>query len=313
VGIDYTTTDLVDSIKRRAVIPTSQQLYPDRDLVKMASEELQSDIVPLMMKMQEEYFVNNYDQAISGTQTEYFMHPRAMGEKLRDAVLLNADGKEVNFPYIGPDTVKRKWSVGSYPYLNNRGWYFEGDKIIITPDTSEITSYQLRQKYYRRPNNLVVVADAGQITLIVGKVLTLSNFPAAWTASTTFDIIKNTPSFRAWGEDLAVSAVDATAKTITLVDAVPDNVAVGNWVAEAGFSPIPQLPYDIFKLLAQRVAVVVLEGLGDATGLKSAADVYKDMVDKFNALINPRADGSPKKVNRGSHFFGGASRSRRTW
>ena len=94
---------------------------------------------------------------------------------------------------------------------------------------------------------------------------------------------------------------------------LPDDLAVGDWVAETGFSPIPQIPFEAHKLLEQRVVIKILEGLKDQTGMKMAEDGYEAMVEKFTQLVTPRVDGAPQKLvsRRGLRAY--ARSSPRMW
>lgn len=307
MSIDYTSTALIESVKRRALIPRSQMLYPSEDIAAILTEELHSDIVPLIMDVREEYFVTFYDQTIDTSVNSYQIHSRAIGNKLRDVVLLNTNGLEVSVPRGEADHLKHQWGTGnSGPYLNQLCFIYQDDQITLFPNASALGTYQLRQKYFRRPNNICLESAAGKITVkdSATKTLTLNNMPASWSTLTSCDIIKGSPSFRSHGDDLAISSVDVTAKTVTLTAAIPTNVAVGDWVTEPGISPVAQIPYEVHKLLEQRTAIKLLEGLGDTEGLRSAADVYKDMVDKFRSLVTPRADGSPKRIVSSGPLFG---------
>lgn len=316
MNIDFTTTAMLASIKRRAMIPTSQVLFQDSDLLSILTEELQSDIVPLILSVREDHFVHNYDVDIDATVNRYAIHLRAFGQKLKDLVLLNDNDREVNIPRANPSSIKQEQAFGySYPVSAGRVFFFEGDEVVIFPDTATLGGMQLRQKIYRRPNNLVAQSAAGQITAIdtTTKVLTLGNVPNTWTAASVIDIIKGTPGFKSRGDDLALTAVDATAKTVTLSAAVPSGVVVGDWVSLAGESPIPQIPYETHHILAQRGMIKVLEDLGDQSGLQAAADVYKDMVSKFLIMMSPRADDSPKRLVSASPLFGEGRRNAGWW
>lgn len=309
--IDYTTTALIASVKRKATLPNSQQLFKDADILAVATEEMQTDTVPLLMAVREDYLVAKYDQSIDTTVSTYALHRNAIGGKLRDLVLLDSNSREVSLPRLNPDELKKQ----SSPWLNLRGFYFEGNNIIIYPDTSALGAFTMRQKFFRRPNDLVPVTDAGQITAInrTTKKLTLANCPSTWAITDTFDIIKGTPGFDALGEGLAITAVDATTKILTFSATLPTTVAVNDWVALSSFSPIPQLPFEAHNLLYQRTVIKILEALGDNMGLQAAADVYKDMRGKFEVMVAPRADGSPKRFVRGSQLFRGGARSGVPW
>lgn len=293
MSIDYTTTALVAKVKRDAILPSSQNLYLPADIIAVLSDELQSVIVPLLMAVREEYLVVNYDQAITSGDYTYFVAPRAVGQKLRAVVLLDSAGNEIKLGRIEPE------DVATSPWLanpNNIGFSMDNDQIILFPNTANLTAYSLRQKIFRRPNDLIATGSAGQITTIntATKEVTLNRMPSTWTTSTTFDMIKGTPSFRAHAEDRAITTISGFVLTFTAT--LPTDLAVGDWIAEAGFSPIPQVPYEVHKLLAQRGVVRVLEGMGDANGKNMAEATYEDMVKRFREMVSPRVDGSPRKV-----------------
>jgi len=314
VNIDFTTTALLESIKRRAMIPASQVLFTDAELLSVLTEELHADIVPLILSVREDFFLYNHDQSIDASENKYAIHARAFGQKLKDAVLLNSDGKEVDLPRSNPSSLKKEQSKGTF-LSSGPTFYFEGDEVVIYPDTSNLGSMSLRMKIYRRPNNLVAQSAAGQITAVDTslKTITLSNLPSAWAAGDDVDVIKGQPGFKSRGDDQDVASIVTATKTLTMTAAIPDGTAVGDWVSLAGDSPIPQIPYEVHNILAQRGAIKVLESLGDASGLQAAADVYTDMVDKFKITVTPRADDSPKRLVSSSPLFGDNGRSSGWW
>lgn len=315
MNIDFTTAGTLDSIKFRAMIPASQLLYQDADLLMILTEELHADIVPLLMAVREDYLVTNYDYTITPTQNAYPITPRAFGVKLKDVVLVNSSGFEISLPRSDPGTTKHQYSGVYPPYTYRRSFFFRDDKVIIFPDATVLSAFTLRMKVYRRPNNLVLSTAAGHITAFnsTSKTITVGNLPSTWAITDTFDIVNGNPPFQSRGDDQAITALDTTNKIITLSAALPTDLAVGDWIALSGQSPIAQIPYEVHNLLAQRGVIKILEGLKDSTGLQMAADVYKDMVDKFKLMVTPRADDSPKRIVRGNILFGGGRRRNAWW
>lgn len=298
MGIDFTSTALIKTVKDDALLPNSQITYSDQDIVDILTREMLSDIVPMLMAVREEYLVFPVDQAIDVNVSSYMIPTRAVGEKLRDLVLVDANNFEISVPRLEPDYVK-----GLYvPLTIFTGFIFQNDQIIFYPNATSLGPYTLRMKIFRRPNNIVLTSSSAQITAIntTTKEVTFSTVPSTWDVDTIFDVVQGIPPFRAWGEDQTITAITATS---VIFSSLPTGMAIGDWVSEAGFSPIAQLPYEVFPLLCQRGVVKILEGLGDANGVKVAADVYKDMVDKFKVMVTPRSDGAPKKLvsNGGIH------------
>ena len=165
MAIDYTTIDNIECIKRRACVPASQILYKDIELLKMMTEELHSEIVPLLMQVKEDHFLTNYDQVIDTSVSEYEIPKRAIGSKLKDGVLLDSNNKERSLPRLNQDQLKRSTRGTAYSQLM-QGFFFQDDSVIISPDASTLGGFSLRMKYFRRPNNLVATTSCGQIQSI---------------------------------------------------------------------------------------------------------------------------------------------------
>ncbi len=291
MGIDYTTTGNVADIKRNGVFPDAQALFQAAQIVGVMSDELHSVIVPLIMQFHQEYLVSVYDQAIAQGATAAFIPERAVGLKIRDVCLVDSGGQEIPLRRYEPEDLKEGYQRGS-----SRGFYVDNDRIIFLPQFDDLSQYTLRFRIYRRPNNLVQVSQAGRITAInTGtQTVTCASVPSAFSTSILYDLIKGRPSFRSHGEDLVVSTI--LGFDITFAATLPSDLAVGDWVAEAGFSPIAQIPYEIHPLMEQRALIKILDGVKDATGKKMAVETYEEMVDTFKKLVNPRVDGTPQKI-----------------
>lgn len=311
MSLDFTTTANLEAVKRLGSLPDSSQISDDSDIVSIMSRELHSDIVPILMRKREDYLLHNYDQAVDTSQDSYEIPTRAIGNKLKDVVLVDSSGREVDLDRIDQSLIKRSRHIGGL--VSRRGFYFQDTKVVLFPSASQFGGYTLRQKYFRRPNKLVLTTSAGQITAIntALKKVTLGNVPTSWTTTMEFDFIKGEPSFRSLGDDYAVTNIDTPTKILTF-SALPSDISVGDWVAEAGESPIAQIPYEIHMLLEQRTVIKVLEGLTDSEGLAEAKDAYNDMLEKASVLLTPRADDSPKKIVSTNPLFG-TPRVRAPW
>lgn len=299
MAVDYTTTQIIANIKRRYTVPNSQPLYLPANIVQAISEELEQMITPFVMERFAEYFVTNYDITPAQNQTTFDIPPRAVGGKLRDCVLVSSNGLEQGIPYINPDTLKEDYPIIT-PVLF--GFFIRDNKIVVYPGTYNLSAVTLRLKYFRRPNRCVLVSQAGRITNIdtVTNVVTLSNPVTAWTTATQFDITKGTPTFSTIKDNQTISAIAGNNLTFT---SLPEGMEVGDWVAEAGESPIPQIPFELFGLLEQSTIMQMAESLKDIKGLQASAERYKMLEDKAIAMMQPRVDGSPERLNARNGIF----------
>lgn len=294
-------TSLVASVYRHTLAPNAQSLLQPNDVIAFLDEELRNCIVPLVLSAQEEYYVQNYDQAVVSGVFNYTIPARAAFATWRDVVFVDGNSNEINMTQLAPEYLKLTYPAGGTPPLYTFGFVLRNDQIILYPNNSSApTQYTLRMKIKRRPNNLTSVANCGQITAInTGtKVVTVSTADATWTTSTTFDIIPNSPQFTSRQDDQAITNVSGNNLTFT---SLPTGIVVGDWVCPSMMSPIPQIPYDMFPLLVQRAVIRMYEALADTQSVQIAERRYQDMAQDFSRTVSPRIDGTPKKiVNRNS-------------
>lgn len=291
MAVDYTTTGMITAINLRVIMPTSQNLYTNDRIILMMTEELIAEVVPLIISAKQEYLVHSYDQTIAAAQNSVFIPFRAVGLKLRDCVLVDSGGQEIPLRRYEPEDLKN-----GFQKTVQYGFYVDNDRIILLPTDGAFAGYTFRSKIFRRPNRLIRATAAAQITAInTGtNTVTCSSIPSAFTTTLTYDLIKGTPSFRAHGEALAVTSIVST--DIIFSATLPSDLTVGDWIAETGFSPIPQIPYDLFPLLEQRVVIKALESMKDKTGMELAKETYKEMCERAGFFVQPRVDGSNQKV-----------------
>jgi hypothetical protein len=292
---DYTTTELIADVKQRASVPTNQNLITDTALIRFLDNKLKSDLVPLVISAREEYFVHTFDHAIttaSADTNEYKIPPRAIGMKLKDVTIVSSNGNDENpVPRL---TYRDKALPAFTDYQRIWGFWVKANYIKLHIRTTFIGD-TLRLYYFRRPNRLVATSRAGEITNIdvPTKVVTLDNAPTDWTTNTTFDVIKGEPGFHSVADDQTIT--NKTGFDLTF-SSLPDDMEVGDFVAEAGESPIPQIPWEGFPLLAQLGAIKILEALGDKTGWQVATQEYQVLRTEFLKLLSPRVDDQPQRI-----------------
>lgn len=307
---------LVASAYRKCLAPNAPGAIQPGDVITMLDEELHSTLSPLVQAAQEEYWVQNIDQAIIANVYDYTIPQRASFANWRDVVFVDSVGNEINLTNLSPEYLKLTFPAGGNPPLYVFGFILQNDKIRLWPPNGGVpTQYTLRMKIKRRPNNLTSTDNCAQVTNIntTTKVVTCTTVPTDWTTALTIDVIPNHPQFTALQEDGTVTAITTGASgTITFTTLPTDSqgnytMAVGDWICPATMSPIPQIPYDMFPLLAQRGALRILESLGDTQNLQIAERRAQDMAVDFARTVSPRIEGTTKKiVNRNLPAWWGA-------
>lgn len=305
MSIDYSVNALLTSVKQRAMNASNQNLLTDADIVRIASEELQSVMLPYIESVKGEYYVTNEDQAFVSGTTVYTLPQRATGTKLRDVCLVDNQGNEVLLNYINPEDLKSSWAYAPYQF----GFYPKDHTIVLILGNligSGNYSY-VRMIYFRRPNTLCttgVEGNAGQVLSFDtnAKTITLDYAPPSWDEDTEFDIINSMPPFQSRVDNAALASAPA-GFVLTFTNALPSGLSVGDWVSEANFSPIPQMPVECHRVLETLTAARILQYTGDPAFQVMQAMAEKQKQDLIQ-ILSPRVDGSPRKIPIRNRLWG---------
>lgn len=303
----YLTSDtLIESIKRRGGVPTSQSLFEDSDFLAFANEEMDIGLVPSVLQYHEEYFVYEAEAPLTASTSRYAIPERAIGTKIRTVHYQDSNDNLFEMTRISPDDVAFYQHSSGNHYSH---YYIQNNHIVLTPDVGVSPSGSLRITYFLRPNRLVGVDEVGIITAITDttitidavvtavKELTLSSMPSAFATTAPCDLLEAKGGHRTKAMDLSPLSVDSTAKKVYFdPDEVPTDLVVGDHVALAGECVIPQLPDDLHSVLAQRVIARCVESMGDIKGLEAANAKLGEMEAKTAGLIDNRSEGNPLKV-----------------
>lgn len=292
--MSYTFDSLLDSIKVKGMVPTSQNTYTVPRFKIMVNEEINTSILPMMLKIRENYFSYNDDRTVTSGGS-YAISSRAIGGKVQNLKLV--DGTQwYDLPWLSEEEM----TDSDTSPVGGAGAYIKGNSVYLVPATGH--GYDtIRMSIFLRHGIVVEESDAAQITGIDTGTKTLSftsgTIPTTWTTSNTFDLIQATPQFDTLAIDQAVGTVTTT--SIIFSSTLPTRLAVGDWVSLAGETPVIQLPVEVQPLLAQLVANQCLKNSphtkAHEEGVKEAMRLEKNIV----ALLSPRIEKEGKKlVNR---------------
>jgi hypothetical protein len=308
----YNTEELIKTIKRACSVPTSQLTYTDEDFSRIANDCLQTEVVPLIMSTREEYFVE-YEDIQSPADGVIPFPENAVGAKLRSVCYKQQSNPLIlnNLPRIDLDVVA---GVGFYNYATLAGFYIQGDNICLYPNTSVPTNTNIRLYFYRRTLNIADPASYGRVISInTGTNTVVLDFvPYAWDVDTVLNSVSSTPNFKTTNSAATIAAKSAPSIVLDSVD----DISVGDYLSDEGYSAVPQVPVEAHNYLAQLTAVKCLEGLGDREGMEAAAKVADALRKNLLIMISQRVDGSVKKIMQpggGLRLWSGIGRRGRGW
>lgn len=291
----WTTADLLASVTARANFPdaTKGSLSP-ASLLNFATEELHLTLVPMILACREKYYETYQDFPIVNGVATYAIPTRAIGGVL-SAVQYVYGQTVVNLTPLDPSQV-----ITTTTSATPRGFYYENNNVHLDPTPSG-TGGTLRMRYFQRPSRLEQTINCAQITAVdpVGMTVTCSSVPSTWGNASVVDFVPSYIPYTPYGLNTAVTGI---ASGVVSFVALPKDangnllVKVGDWLALAEYTPIPEVPFEFQPYLAQATVCKGLEATGDSQGLANATaklDVYRKSA---VSLITPRDQSGPKKI-----------------
>lgn len=283
----YTTDTLIASVRRRGHLTESAGSVDLDDLVALADEELQTYVVPYLMRIRAEYFVTDYDFSLTPGTYLYDLPPRAIGSEVRMVSRKETDNRYRRILRAEPERLDMPPLSAGAP----NQYFFKDTQLGFTP----CGAADVRVEYFRRPGHLVLEEQGAQVTAIdtVANTVTLAATPDTFDDTQLYDFTRQSPPFRLLGMDVEVASI--TSGVMQLTDTPPTGLAVGDWVTLAQESVIPQIPLEVHPFLAQRTVVKALEALGDARG-EQFAKAALDEEGRLARILVDKTQGSPRYI-----------------
>lgn len=125
------------SVKMRAMLPDTQGLFTDEDIGEVADEELRSLVVPLVMRLRQEFLVQASTVAITGDTVP--LPAFSIAGRLRDVVWTPVGGRAQSLPQHAADDVREHVLPG---------FYLQDMNLVLT---GGIASGALRLTYFAEP------------------------------------------------------------------------------------------------------------------------------------------------------------------
>lgn len=285
------TPNLIESIKLRGSFPTANDLFSNQDYLNILNDEILNTIVPIINKVNEEYFLTYKTYSIVARQEAYKIPARAIASTLRDVQLVDSTGSVKSLPRLYEED---RTSLNNGP----QGYYLKSNSVLISPTPTQSIG-TLRLAYTRRPSKLVLPEACAQVTSILGNSVTVASVPSTMTNNTLIDFIQATGHYDVLDMDVAIVGVSGTTIDFT---ALPNDLSVGDYICLAGESPVPGVPEELVPTLVQAGLTTCLTSKGDKRAeiefqklqqmIKNLSDIMEPRVKsagvvvKSNALIN---------------------------
>lgn len=290
---------LIDSVKRRAMLPQTNSTFSEADFLAFAIEELDMALIPYVMTSHEDYFLYTETVPLVEGQNRYEIPYRAVGNKLRELAFEDNSGNVLEMTRITVEDVPFYQGFGSGSGIM-KVFYLENNEVVLFPQVNFNGQGSLRFSYYIRPNQLVAENRIMNITAVdfINNTVTVDAIPPHITVASLLDQIAIKNPNKCYAIDTQPISIDTTNNVITFnPGTISTKLKAGDMIAAAEECKIPQIPLDLHSMLAQRVACRCLEALGDGQGLQAANAKLSEMETKGMSLVDSRVEGAPLKVN----------------
>lgn len=294
-----TTDELIRSIKVRAMVPINQDTFTEADIINFINDEMMLGLIPSILIEREEYLVGPpHIIPIVPNISEYPLPERSIGNKLREVNYRDEMGNEYEMTRVAVDD-RYNYLMNTITTQNWKQFYVQGSSLTLFPKVGASPTGYLVMWYYLRPNNLVKNDAVGTITSIdrTNGRITVSSLPSTFAVDHKYDFIKRKSPHNILSFDIPVTSINTASKSIAMdPELIPSSLQVGDIMALAGETNVPNVPTELHQVLAQRVACRILEGLGDSQGLQNAMAKLVEMESKTSIIIDNRVEGAPRKV-----------------
>lgn len=277
------TTELIGALKLHGSFPTSDDLFSELDILSLFNHQMSVEITPLMLRLNEEYFLAEKDFSIV-QGSKYRIPSRAIGSQLRDLVILDSAGN--------PTRINRLFEEDRPKGLS--GYYVTRNSIELTND---FNYGSLRMKFFVRPAKLVLTTSCAQVTGFDVNALTVdvSGVPSTFANLIAIDFVQNNNPYDLLDMDAVVANISGTTLTFS---SLPDGLAVGDWICLASQSPVPQVPEELHAVLVQSGLVKALSSKQDKKYQDELAALDRVMETAIN-MLDPRVKNSSSKMRSG--------------
>lgn len=289
-----TTTDLLNSIKRRAQLPDDGGTLSDSDILAFATDEIQNVIYPRLMAMNEWHYAYSYNVTLSSSR-EYRVNPRTAGNRII-SVEYTSDSSTYRFiPYVHPLTQAKYQSIPR----NYECYSIFGNKIVLS-DTAP-TSGTLRVRAVARPSKLVT-SGCSAITGVTVATKTITVDVDNFSDNDVVDVVYNSSPYEF--VDIENSIDSSVGTTYGLDNAITTEYNGARLCPQEQTDRV-QLPDELHDYLAQKVAIRCMEARGFTQDMNNHLRKLVDLETAFDRLVSPRNKGEFKAIVAEDYYYVG--------
>lgn len=292
-----TTTDLLNSVKRRTQLPDDGGTLSDADILALATDELQNVVAPRLMAAHEWHYAFSYNQTITSART-YRLNSRTSGNTIISVDIL--DGT------VYRSVQQRHPLIQQNPSINAESYAIYGNQLTLSDGCP--SSGTMRIRALLRPSSLVASGCTSITSVGASNTLTIGS-SSGFSGTQLVDVQYATSPYEVFLMT-SVSSVPGGGVTIILTDTItsttfPVSATDPGRLCPAETTDRIQLPDELHDYLAQRTAIRCMEARGMTQDMQNHLRKLADLEVAFGRLTSPRAKGDFKAFIPEDFWFSG--------
>lgn len=286
----YLVSELLSALRDTGTLPSSDESSVTTKMMGFLNREQRLYLMRLLLSVDEAHQVTATTVALVTGQTEYRLPTRAAAGRLKMVELVDGAG--------GRRPLNRIKEEDAYAHTVHGGagdYYLRGQALVLR-EALDAGAGSLRVSYYRRFNKLVTEEESGEISAIdtgAGEITIAGAMPEDF-GTVRYDFIAGYPNFDILAADVEGEVTGAHTLEFDAAQ-LPDELAVGDFVALAGETPICNAPLELHDVLVLRATYKYLRSIGDARANEVKADLDESKADAL-ALLAPRVESPSIRV-----------------
>lgn len=288
-----TVDSFLSKVKRRITVPSNQVLLDNDSMLQMADDVTREQMIPLIMSVNQNYFVTVDEIPMVASQSVYSIPYRSIGRGMRDLkVMQTGDTTAISDMSLVALEDAHRFGNNANPPLY---FYFRGDKFVLVPEPQS-ADYTLLCYYNLQPSSYVMSTDAAQVVSIAGATVTCTTVPSTMTSGVSIDFIYGQSGCSVIDMDVDILSATGTTITFSSFSDIPTDLAAGDWISLSQTTPVIQFPDEAVPLLECWTAERICYAIGDFDGAQILVNRAEKIEENLKKVLTPRIEGAQTKI-----------------
>lgn len=306
----YSTDDLIDAVRRDCFLANSDENWTESRILSIAHDCILEGLAPRMKNAKQNWFLQSASVTFVASVSAYDVPPESMWNGISSVQLRQtSDGllcSKLNL--IEPDNEYMYGQVQN-PAIPANFWVDQTQlHVIPSPDSNAASTYDAKVSYYRRPAQMITLAQAVTVQSITSLSVTTSsqpsyfstNAPDAYTTGmpSRVDVYNRLQPYTRRFTNFTGSITSATGFTFngSVTSAQVATIQSGDILTVYGTTIFPDVPPELHPYLRRLTAATIRLAQGDPA-YQAVIDRVGIDVDNFLRGMMNRTDGTARKLS----------------